>query len=167
LLAEVVMSDLSRLMAAQAGEIANYVRLGLESESTPHYQRLSDALLRRRCLQLVDAFVESTDGDPARFLSYVGSIVNERMAEGLGLGEVQHALTLLESRAWASVIECSDVDRVVRHLGVVTRLIGMAKDELARRYVAGRPPARGAPVEVDALFAGTDGPLQEGGTPER
>jgi hypothetical protein len=149
-------TDLSAIVGAEAGAIADHVRHGLQSEKAPHYRGLSDRLLRFRCQRLVDAFIESTSGDPAPFVSYVNAIAAERMAEGIGLDELQRALTLLEGRAWTTVTERAEIADLVEDLQVVTRTIGLAKDELARRYLAGRAARGASALEVRALFSGTD-----------
>jgi hypothetical protein len=151
-------TDLSAMVGAEAGAIADHVRHGLQSEKAPHYRGLSDGLLRLRCRRLVDAFIEATCGDPEPFVSHVRAIAAERMAEGIGLDELQRALTLLEARAWTIVTARAAISELVEDLQVVTRTIGLAKDELAQRYLAGtRREARGATgLEVRALFAGTD-----------
>jgi hypothetical protein len=149
-------TDLHRLVSAHAADMAEHVRAGLESEVTPHYSRLSDQLLRLRCGRLVDAFVASVDGDSRPFLDYVNGIANERMAEGVGLDELQRALTLLEGSAWTTVVEGAGLEDLPADLGIVTTTIGAAKDALARRYVAGPPSAGHGAVDVASLFAGTD-----------
>jgi hypothetical protein len=145
------------MVGAEACAIADHVRHGLQSEKAPHYRGLSDSLLRLRCRRLVEAFVEATQGDPEPFVSYVRSIAAERIAEGIGLEELQRALTLLEGRAWATVTERAAVGHLVEDLAVVTRTVGLAKDELAQTYLdgAGRAAAPSR-LELRALFAGTD-----------
>lgn len=151
-------TDLRTIVGAEAGAIADHVRHGLLSEKTPHYRGWSDGLLRLRCRRLVDAFVEATGGDPEPFVSYIRAIAARRMAEGIGLDELQRALTLLEGRAWTTVTERAAIGELVEDLQVVTRTIGLAKDELAQRYLAGcgRAAHGASKLEVPALFAGTD-----------
>ena len=151
-------TDLRTIVGAEAGAIADHVRHGLQSERTPHYRGWSDGLLSLRCRRLVDAFVEATGGDAEPFVSYIRAIADRRMAEGVGLDELQRALTLLEGLAWTTVTDRAAIAHLVEDLQVVTRTIGLAKDELAQRYLAGAGRGvRGAPaLEVQALFAGTD-----------
>lgn len=149
-------SDLGTLVAAEAGAIADHVRHGLQSEQAPHYHGLCDSLLRLRCRRLVEAFVEATSGDPEPFVAYVRGIAAERIAEGIGLDEIQRALTLLEGRAWTAVIERASIGHLVEDLGVVTSTIGRAKDELAQVYVSDERAAAARAFDVPALFAGTD-----------
>jgi len=151
-------NDLAAIVGAEACAIADHVRQGLQSEKAPHYLGLSDGLLRLRCRRFVEAFVEAMRGDPEPFVSYVLSIAAERIAEGVGLAELQRALTLLEARAWTTVTERAPIARLLDDLHVVIRTIGIAKDELAQTYVAGTRRAVPAPqeLEVRALFAGTD-----------
>jgi hypothetical protein len=159
-------SDLTRLVAADAGAIADHVRHGLQAARAPHYRGMSESLLRRRCRRLVDAFVESTRGNPEPLVAHVRDIASERMAEGIALEEIELALTLLEGRAWLSVIERMGLPHLADDLQVVTRTIGLARKELARRYRDGkhRTSARTAAVAVPALFAGTDQGPDLGGT---
>jgi hypothetical protein len=153
----VMTNDLAHLVEAEAGAIADHVRHGLQSEKAPHYRGLSDSLLRLRCRRLVDAFVEATRGNPDPFVSYVRGIAAERIAEGIGLDEIQRALTLLEGRAWQAVVGSASVAHLVEDLGVVTSTIGRAKDELAQAYVSDRRRSAAAhELNVPALFAGTD-----------
>jgi hypothetical protein len=151
-------TDLRAIVGAEAGAIADHVRHGLQSEKTPHYRACSDRLLRLRCQRLVDAFIEATGGDPEPFVAYVRAIASRRMAERVGLDELQRALTLLEGRAWTTVTERAAIGDLLDDLLLVTRTIGLAKDELAQRYLAGTRQAadRVSELEVPALFAGTD-----------
>lgn len=149
-------TDLRRLVTARAADMAEHVRLGLESEVTPHYRRLGNELLRLRCGRLVDSFVASVDGDSRPFLEYVDGIATERMTEGVGLDELQRALTLLEGSAWLTVIEGAGIASLPHDLGVVTTTIGEAKDALARRYLAGQRPAGSHAIDPGFLFAGTE-----------
>ena len=152
-----MIDDLAVIVGAEAGAIADHVRHGLQSEKAPHYLGLSDGLLRLRCRRLVEAFVEAMHGDPEPFVAHVRSIAAERIAEGIGLDELQRALTLLEARAWTTVTDRAALSHLVEDLQLVTRTVGLAKDDLARTYVAGaRRASAPSEIELRALFAGTD-----------
>jgi hypothetical protein len=152
-------TDLTTIVGAEAGAIADHVRHGLQSEKAPHYRSLSDGLLRLRCRHLVEALIASTRGDPEPFVAYVRSIASERIAEGVGLDELQRALTLLEGSAWTTVTERAPIAHLLEDLQVVTRTIGLAKDEIARTYLSdARRPAAASRLDTRALFDGTDPP---------
>lgn len=154
---------LKSIVAAETGILADHIREGLKCDEAPHYRALDDGLLGLRCRRLVEAFADATEGDPNRFVDYVQEIAAARMAEGVGLQELQRALTLLEGRAWLMVIETAPIAQLVEDLEIVTGTIGKAKDALARRYLeqARRDEGR-IDIAVPALFAGTDG-VPEGG----
>src|SRR6185436_13846920 len=151
--------ELAVLIQAEAGAIADELASELRRSNAPHYLRLDERLLRHRCQQLVQAFLESCTGRPAAFEAHVRRITEQRMSEGFYLDEMQQALTILERRAWQVAVEGSNVAQLVRHLSIVTGTIGRAKDELARTFFSGkqRADAALARLRVEGLFQGTEG----------
>ena len=97
--------------------------------------------------------MDSCNGDAEAFSLHVRAITRERISEGYYLMEMQRALTNLEAAAWHVVVDQSNVFDLVRHLGVVTTVIGRAKDELA---VAFLEDARRCRQELRRLCEGTD-----------
>jgi hypothetical protein len=102
-------------------------------------------------------------GGPQAFERYVRGIVEERVAEGFALREVQQALSALEAEVWPLVAGLGgQTDDVVRRLALVTGVAGRGKDELARAFLEHkeRAEARAARLQhrLDALFAGTEPP---------
>jgi hypothetical protein len=138
------------------------VEAALLAEDVPHYRGASRLVLRDRCDRLVAAFVGSARrGGSASFESYVRSIVEERVAEGFALREVQHALSALESRLWPIVVEAGgDTATVVRRLALVTGIVGRGKDELAMAFLDHKEKAEAelATLSQKLLFKGTEPP---------
>jgi hypothetical protein len=155
-------TDLFELVRAEAAELAEVLARELRTAGTPHYLRAAPDVVRRRCHRLVKAFLESTRGHPAPFVKYVRQITDERIAEGYYLAEMQQALRLLEERVWRIAVEGSSIDRLVRHLGIVTGTIGAAKDELARAFLSEkqRAEAETARLRAEHLFKGTEGHVE-------
>jgi hypothetical protein len=156
--------ELAELIQAEAGALADELASELRRANAPHYRCLGEAVLRRRCQQLVQAFLESCASRPDAFEAHVHRITEQRMSEGFYLDEMQQALTILERRAWQVAVEGSNVAQLVRHLSIVTGTIGRAKDELARAFCAGkqRADAAIARLRVEGLFQGTEGHVQDG-----
>ena len=154
--------ELAKLIHAEAGAIADELASELRRANAPHYRRLAEGMLRRRCQELVQAFLESCVGRPGAFEAHVRRITEQRMGEGFSLDEMQQALTILEQRAWQVAVEGSNVAQLVRHLSVVTGTIGRAKDELARMFYSGkqRADAALARLQVEGLFQGTEGHVE-------
>ena len=104
-------------------------------------------------------------GGPEPFVSHVRAIVQQRLAEGFHLREVQQALSSLEEQVWPIVAGAGgETSAVVRRLAVVTGIVGRGKDELARAFLEQleRCDARASVLQsrLDALFRGTEPPPQ-------
>lgn len=158
-------SSLGPLLAAAAGDLLTTLERRLDSTAAPHYRDSHPALLHERCARLVGAFIEATvSGAPWGFAAHVRRITDERIAEGYHLSEIQLALSVLEGRAWQLAVERSSAGELVSNLAFVTGLVGQAKDELARAYLAHKEHAdvRAAELQrrLDELFKGTERPAQ-------
>jgi hypothetical protein len=157
-------ADLVTLLDERAGALGAAVETALLAQDVPHYRDAHPRVLRDRCDRLVAAFVAAArQGGPPSFERYVRSIVDERVAEGFALREVQHALSALESRLWPLVVDLGgDTATVVRRLAVVTGIVGRGKDELARAFLDRKEKAEAEVAtlsqRLDRLFRGTEPP---------
>jgi hypothetical protein len=158
---------LSELLEHEAAAVAEELAVELSRSEAPHYRRLEPGALRQRCRLLVEAFVASSDGDPAPFSVYMRELTAARISEGYELAEIQRALVLLEQRAWQLAIEDANIGTLVRHLSVITSTIGQAKDEMARIFLARQKRAEAAlgRLRLDGLFDGTDAHIEPGEAP--
>jgi hypothetical protein len=150
-------TPLAQALRDEAATIADELFTGLQTAQTPHYQGAGEAVLRRRCRALVEAFVDSCDGEPDAFSAHVRKVTRERIAEGYYLVEMQRALSALEAAAWRVVVDRSNVNDLVKHLGIVTSVIGRAKDELARAYLDDAACVR---EQLRLLSQGTDAHIE-------
>ena len=80
----------------------------------------------------------------------------ERHGTGYDLSELQTAFNALEEAIWSSVFAHLKPDEYVETLGVVSSILGAAKDELAREYVSLATQTHVPSFDVRALFAGTE-----------
>ena len=144
---------LSEALSEQAAAIADELVGALDDARTPHYRGVGEDLLRRRCGALLAAFLEACGGEPDAFGEHVRRVTDERIAEGYYLQEMQRALSVLEEAAWRVVVDRSNIGDLVRHLTVVTSVIGRAKDEIASAFLADTTRSR---EMLRRLAAGTD-----------
>ncbi len=155
-------SVLLDLAASRADALGSRLAAALLAHDAPHYRDTPAAELRGRCDRLVAALVESLRrGGAEPFVGHVRSIVEQRLAEGFRLREVQQALSSLEELLWPMVAGAGgDTAIVVRRLAVVTGILGRGKDELARAFLEQleRCDARATALQsrLDALFSGTE-----------
>ncbi|MGE5124873.1 MAG: hypothetical protein ACM3PV_01180 [Betaproteobacteria bacterium] len=150
------------LVASRADALGSGLASALLAHDAPHYRETPAAELRGRCDRLVAALVDSLRrGGPEPFVAHVRAIVEQRLAEGFRLREVQQALSSLEEQVWVVVAAAGgDTAAVVKRLAVVTGIVGRGKDELARAFVEQleRCDARASALQsrLDALFRGTE-----------
>ncbi len=155
-------SALLDLVASRADAVGAGLAAALLAHDAPHYRDTPAAELRGRCDRLVGALVDSLRrGGSEPFVGHVRSIVEQRLAEGFSLREVQQALSALEELVWPIVAGAGgDTATVVRRLAVVTGIVGRGKDELARAFIEQleRCDARASALQsrLDALFKGTE-----------
>lgn len=157
------MPSLGPVLASAGRDLLTTLERRLDSEAAPHYRDLEAAQRHERCERLVGAFLEATvSGTPWAFAEHVRRITDERIAEGYHLSEIQLALSVLEARAWQLAVEGSRPQELVRNLAFVTNLVGQAKDELARAYLAHKQRSDLAVSELERrleeLFKGTERP---------
>jgi len=150
------------LVASRADALGSSLAASLLAHDAPHYRETPAAELRGRCDRLVAALVDSLRRSGAEpFVGHVRSVVEQRLAEGFRLREVQQALSSLEELVWPMVTAAGgDTATVVRRLAVVTGIVGRGKDELARAFIEQleRCDARATALQsrLDALFRGTE-----------
>ena len=155
---------LTSLLEERAGALGNALAAELVAHDAPHYREIPAEIVLSRCRRLVDALLEAVrSGGAEPFVHHVRGIVEERVAEGFLLREVQQALSLLEAAVWPLVSQAGgDTATVVRRLAVVTGIVGQGKDELARAFLdrLERCGARASQLQkrLDELFRGTEPP---------
>ncbi|HVO10557.1 MAG TPA: hypothetical protein VMX54_07340 [Vicinamibacteria bacterium] len=155
-------STLTSLLDARAGALGRDLATALFAHDAPHYREMPAEEVRARCDRLVAAFLEAVrGGGPEPFVRHLRGIVEQRVAEGFLLREVQQALSLLEAAVWPLAEGAGgDTATVVRRLAVVTGIVGQGKDELARAFLdqLERCGARASSLQrrLDELFRGTE-----------
>jgi hypothetical protein len=155
-------AELTGLLNDRAGALGVGLEAALLAHDAPNYRDAPAGVLRERCDRLVAAFLDAVRAaGPQPFERYVRGIVEERVAEGFALREVQLALTALEAQAWPLVVERGgDTATVVHRLALVTGIVGRGKDELARAFLDHKEKAEAQvarlSTRLDELFKGTE-----------
>ncbi|MCP4574136.1 MAG: NAD-dependent malic enzyme [bacterium] len=91
-------------------------------------QRLSDLLERTlTCLET---------GRAEPIVEWATKVGRERFVEGFDLFEVQTSINVLEEVIWRRVLAAVGPNDLAHALGLANAILGMAKDKLAREYVA-------------------------------
>jgi hypothetical protein len=93
-------------------------------------------------------------------LSYAEQVAEERFNAGYDLSEVQTAFNTLEEATWSRVFAELEPAEFAQALGLVSTVLGAAKDALARTYVSLATNAHAPSLDLHALFEGTEGRAQ-------
>jgi hypothetical protein len=126
---------LCQVMSENRDVLQDEIFLRLNAAGALNRHVLEEDPLRERIADLVGAFLASLQNDPEVFVSYVAGITVERIDEGVVLHELQLALVVLEEKAWQLVVESISLTDQVRSLGLITLIVGTAKDRVAGIYL--------------------------------
>ena len=88
-------------------------------------------------------------------VGYAGRIAEERFTAGFDLLEVQTAFNVLEEAIWSRVLKAMDPAEFAQAIGLVSTVLGLGKDALARAYVSQAAQVKAPAIDYKALFRGT------------
>jgi hypothetical protein len=139
-------------------EIVETAETTLNQTDSHHYETAGAKDVQRRLEALLDSLLESlAKQDLSPELAHAQQIAQERFNSGYDLSEVQAAFNALEAASWVHVFATLRPDQFAQTLGLVSTILGAAKDGLAREYVSLATNAHTPSLNLRALFAGTDG----------
>jgi hypothetical protein len=131
--------------AMSRAHLRNYETVGAEQI----WQRL------HTFYELVIQCVRERNLTPIRV--YAKTIAAERFASGFDLREVQTAFNVLEEAIWLRILKELQPSQFAEALGLVSTVLGAGKDTLARTYIGFASKAHSPSLNVQSLFAGTNG----------
>jgi hypothetical protein len=125
-----------------------------------HYDLAGSEDVHVRLEALFDRLLDAVGRrDLADVLAYARHLAEERFNAGYDLSEVQTAFNALEEATWSRAFARLDAAQLAGALGLVSTVLGAAKDALAREYVSLATHAHSPSLDVRALFAGAGGTL--------
>jgi len=89
-------------------------------------------------------------------LNYTEKIAKERYSSGFDIFEVQTAINSLESAIWNKIFKLTRPEKLAESLGVVSTILGAAKDNLARTYVSLATKTKVPTLNLQSLFSGSE-----------
>lgn len=109
----------------------------------------------RRLEALYDELVEALSShDLGGVVDYARQLAAERFRSGYDLSEVQGAFNALEEAAWALLCARLQPEQLAVSLGLVSTVVGAAKDALGREYVSLASRTHASSLDMRALFTG-------------
>jgi uncharacterized membrane protein YbhN (UPF0104 family) len=145
------------LLSARRSRVLDEACAALRRSGAAHYRRSGEELTRERLAELFDLVVQGLRDrrlDPVT--RYCAAMAEARFEAGFGISEVQTAFNVLEEEMWRQVVDGVSPADLPEALGLLSTVLGVAKDELARSYVSLASRRHVPSLDCSALFAGTD-----------
>jgi hypothetical protein len=149
--------NVAELLADDRDEILDEAEAAIRRSGLKHYAADGAGRTRERLERLYEL---ATQAIATRRISglirYAERIAAERFAAGFGLFEVQTAFNVVEEAIWRRVLERIPADHLAEALGIVSTVLGLGKDALARRYVSLASRSEVPSLDLSAMFRGTE-----------
>ena len=150
--------DTAGFLIRERGVIVEEAEHALARLHERHYEAAGAAEVRQRLDLLFDQLVGAVSArDLSRVVAYASAIARERFEAGYDLSEVQAAFNALEGATWSRILSDLEAGDLAEALGLISTVLGAAKDALGREYVSLATHTRAPSLDLRALFAGTDG----------
>ncbi|HMK38088.1 MAG TPA: hypothetical protein VK569_02030 [Bacteroidota bacterium] len=146
-----LLHERSAVIIENAAEAMSRARLkNYEKSGTEHtHQRLKALLV------LTTRAVKERNLGP--MVAHADSIARERFASGFDLWEVQTAFNVLEESIWNHILKELPPAGYAEALGLISTVLGIGKDTLARRYVSLASKTKASSLNLQSLFTGMEG----------
>lgn len=124
-----------------------------------HYEAAGEGVTRERLGELFSLVVSTLQTrDLAALSTFVQQLATRRFDEGYPIGEVQAAMNSLEEAMWHRVVDAAPADELAEAIGMLSTVLGYAKDTLARTWVSLASRRHVPTLDLSALFAGGERP---------
>ena len=145
--------DLNQLLAIRMEAILHGALSAMNRSHLKHYEASGASCTREQlaaCLNLIQQSLAEKHLDP--LTAHIEKVAKERFAAGYDLSEVQTAINVLEETIWKAIVEHVGTKDLATSLGLVSTVIGAAKDQLARTWVELASRTRTTAIDYQSLF---------------
>ncbi|HNE82339.1 MAG TPA: hypothetical protein PLG25_00595 [bacterium] len=149
---------LEALLEDERSEIIEEAVAAMERTHLSHYRQAGVEVSRQRLEDLYDLIAGAAHSkNLTRLTDHIEIIAGERFQSGYDLHETQTAINVLEEALWQRVIGKINPAILGHALGVISTILGAAKDRLGQTYVALASNRRAPSLNLQALFVGSEG----------
>jgi hypothetical protein len=130
-------AELASFLRERADHLVSEAEATLRQARLEHYEKDGLAAMRRRLTALLDVTLKCLSrGEADPIITHTTRIARERFSAGYDLLEVQTSINILEEVLWRRILSSVPPEELAHALGLVSGLLGLGKDALARTYVA-------------------------------
>lgn len=149
-----VMS-LTELLEKDGIQIVNEATAALVRSDLARYKEAGDAVSRERLDELFQlALLSIRERKLTPVVEHMTHVAQERFHAGYDIREVQIAINVLEEAIWKHIVAEMPASDLAEALGLVSTVLGAAKDSLARAYVSLASMSKAPSLDLSALFEG-------------
>jgi hypothetical protein len=149
---------LVEILQKDAEEILNEAMRSMKRAHLEHYEAAGAEETHRRLKSLYDLTANCVSTlNVTPMVRYAEEIAAARFASGVRLHETQTAFNVLEEVIWHRILENVPPAELARALGLISTVLGMGKDALARKYVSLASSSEAPSLDLKAALKGTDG----------
>ena len=142
--------ELMELLEIQGEQIVDEATNALARSNLAHYNEAGYEVGHDRLAELYRLTVSGiSDRDLVP--------IHERFHAGYAIREVQIAINVLEEAIWNHIVRDVPPHQLGESLGLVSTVLGAAKDSLARAYVSLAGKSKAPSLDLSALFEGHTG----------
>lgn len=147
--------ELATMLLEARDEVLDEAYAGLQSAKHAHYEREGEAFTTARLAELFTLVVAAIDDrNLAPLSAHADAIAAERFNSGFDISEVQAAFNALEVAMWRKVVAATELVDLADAIGLLSTVMGFAKDTLARRYISLASNRHVTSLDMSALFKG-------------
>jgi hypothetical protein len=147
--------DADQVFATAREEILAEAYEELHESQHKHYLAAGEEITRQRLADLFDLVVsEIHDRELLTVVKYATDLAHERFDAGFDISEVQGAFNVLEKAMWRRALAVEPAAELAECVGLLSTVLGVAKDALARGYVSRASHRHVASLDLTALFDG-------------
>jgi len=129
--------ELTELLRERSDDLVAEAMAELRQAHLEHYEAEGLTAVRERLATLLEVTLQclsTARADPV--VEYTTRVAHDRFAGGYDLLELQTAINVLEEALWKQILSSMEPVEVAHALGLVSSILGMGKDALARAYVS-------------------------------
>lgn len=147
--------DLVDFLETRAARIVEEAAAALDRSRLAHYREAGHAVGRERLEYLYLLTVQSIrDRTLVPVTDYMAEVADDRFHGGYAIREVQIAINVLEETIWNHIVTEASPGELAEALGLVSTVLGAAKDRLAQVYVSLASQSKAPSLDLSSLFEG-------------
>ena len=119
-----------------------------------HYEAAGKKQIEERFRNLLQFAIRCMKEKKLTFINdYAEKMGQERFTSGYDLREVQIAINILEEVIWKEIVREMKPENLAQALGLVSTVLGSAKDTLAQTYVSLASKTHAASLDLTKMFS--------------